>query len=195
MISCVLLSAGFSARFGSPKALATFSHETVIGRLQRLLIDSAVDEAIIVLGHDADQIKPHLLEHGKIKVVYNKDYKLGQTSSFKTGLRTTSPHAQGIMLFPVDLPVVKIETVNFLIDQFHKEKPAILIPTYNGKKGHPPIFHSRLKADFLTLDDSAGLNTLQHQFTSETFLTAVHDPGILLSFNTPEELQKIEASL
>src|SRR3989338_3666132 len=75
MISCILLSAGLSSRFGSPKALGLLDPSlTVIERVQQMLVSSRLDEIVIVLGFRHTRIKPYVLNHKKIKVVYNKDY-------------------------------------------------------------------------------------------------------------------------
>ena len=143
MISCVLLSAGESSRFGSPKALAQFKGETVIEHLQREIISTkAIGELIIVLGSASDAIEPFILNHKKVRVVYNKDYKLGQTSSFKVGLRSVSPQSLGVMLIPVDYPLVKSQTLGFIAKNFQQKKSLIIIPVYDVQKGHPPVFHT-----------------------------------------------------
>ncbi len=133
MISCILLSAGSSRRFGSPKALAQFEGECLIERLQKTLIRSLVHETVIVLGDHSEDIKTHLLNHKKVKSVYSKEYKNGQTASFKTGLKALSDSTEGILLLPVDVPFVKSSTIDFLITEFIKKQPLILIPTFKGK--------------------------------------------------------------
>ncbi len=50
MVTCILLSAGSSQRFGSPKALAELYDETVLEHLQKMLLATQVGEIIIVLG-------------------------------------------------------------------------------------------------------------------------------------------------
>ena len=69
MISCILLSAGFSSRFGSPKALAKRNGETVIEHIQRSLLNTLIEEIIIVLGNKADKIEPFVLNHKRVKFV------------------------------------------------------------------------------------------------------------------------------
>jgi len=191
MTSCIILAAGLSTRFGSPKPLANLKGTTVIEYLQKTLTDSQVDEIIIVLGAYHEEIKTHILNHKKIKVVYNKDYNLGQTSSFKTGLRHTLEDSDGIMLLPADYPVVRRETIDLLIENFSKQKTLMLIPTHHGKKGHPPIFHGTLTETILKMDDSSGLNVLAKQNAFEVRLLEVDDPGILYTFNNPEELKDL----
>ena len=193
MIACILLSAGLSTRFGSPKALAKLNGRTVIEYVLQTLIDSKLDQIIVVLGAQADEIKAHILKHKKVKVVYNKDYNLGQTSSFKAGLEALQGES-GIMLLPVDLPCIKKETIDQLIDQFLAQKPKILIPTYQQKRGHPPLFASNFKELFLGMDNLTGINSLEHQHESEIVFFPVDDPGIAKSFNTQEEFNAIRES-
>ena len=74
MISCILLTAGESQRFGSPKALAQIHQTKAIEVLQEKLIQSLVAEIIIVTGAYENLIKPYVFNHSKVRVVHNKDY-------------------------------------------------------------------------------------------------------------------------
>ncbi len=195
MISLILLCGGLSTRFGSPKALAPWGQEVVISHLQDMLVFSNLDEIIVVLGANADKIQPFLLKHNKIKVVYNKDYKMGQTSSFKAGVRNVGPSVQAVGLLPVDLPLIKIETVNILVREFLEKKPLILVPTFHGQKGHPPIFNISLCDEILNLPDDAGLNTISHRYKQDTHYCETDDEGCVLSFNTPQELEIINKKI
>lgn len=190
MISCIVLAAGLSRRFLSPKALAEFQGQTIIEHTQKMLIETALDEIVIVLGHEQERIKPHLLNHKKIKFVYNKNFNFGQTSSFQSGLKVLSPETSGVFLLPADYPVVKKSTINKLIshlDQMgHKN---ILIPTFQGKKGHPPCFSSSLFDEFAQLDISEGINTISHRHKDQVDWLEVDDSGVLETFNTQEEFK------
>ena len=196
MLSCIILSAGLSARFGKPKALAKIQGETtVIEYLQTLLLHTSIDEIIIVLGSEAEHIKPYLSDHKKIKNVYNQNYLLGQTSPFKIGLGAIHPKSEAVMLLPVDYPAVQQMTIEKLINCFLENKPILLIPTFENHKGHPPIFSTHLKNEFLNLDNDRGLNTIIHRYQAQAFLLPVKDPGVIESFNTHEEFEKIKAKI
>ena len=193
MLSCIILSAGLSTRFTAPKALAKIQGGlTVIEHLQTMLLKTSLDEIIVVLGAGADKIKPLLFNHKKIKNVYHQDYLLGQTSSFKEGLKNIHPQSEGIMCFPVDYPVVQQATIVELMKYFFEKKPTILIPTFENKKGHPPIFSAQLKNEFFNLDNHLGLNTIVHQYELQTILLPVKDRGVIESFNTQEEFERIK---
>ena len=195
MISCIILSAGFSSRFGSPKSLAKINGETVIEHLQKSLLKTQVGEIIVVLGYEAEKIKPYLLNHTKVRFVYNKDYNLGQTSSFKVGLKAISPEAEGVMLLPVDYPAIKKEMIDKLIKLFLDKKPVLLIPAFGGHKGHPPIFHSKLNKEILALGDAVGLNTIAQGHQKDTVILPVNDSGVVKSFNTLTEFEEIKKLL
>ena len=193
MISAILLSAGLSERFGSPKALAKINSTTcVIERLQEVLLDTPVGELVIVLGASAHDIKPFLLKDKKIKSVINKNYLQGQTSSFQTGLKHISSLAQGILLLPIDYPAIQSETIHILCDQFLNAPSKIIIPSFNDHKGHPPIFPISLKEDFLALDHSHGINTVAQEHPGGTLIYPVEDCGVVKSFNTPEEFEQLK---
>lgn len=191
MISCILLTAGESVRFGSPKALARISGQEAITLLQRRLIESRIGEIIIVTGAHDELIKPYVLNHSLTTVVHNKDYKFGQTSSFQTGLNSVDNNSLGYMLLPVDCPFITTETINRMIDEFTNRQPDILIPCYQGKRGHPPVFHQRLKKDLLSLSPAQGLNSLFK--ISKTAEVPLNDQGIVQTFNTQDELARLTA--
>jgi len=188
MINCLLLSAGLSERFGSPKALAPIAGKTAIEQVQLALLQSSCAKIIIVLGAHADKIHPYIFIHNRIYVVYNKNYYFGQTSSVQVGLKQAE-NSNGIMLWPVDCPFIQSSTVDQAIDQFEKNGPDILIPTYQGKKGHPPIFNQRLKTKILDLPTGSGLNSIFTAHPPQTI--EINDSGIIKSFNTPEEFKKL----
>ena len=191
MISCIVLSAGLSSRFGSPKALANLNGQTVMEYLLHSFVSSDLDEIIIVLGAEAERIKPYILKHKKVKVVYNKDYNFGQTSSFQTGLRYASKDAEGIMLLPVDFPAIKTETINILIKEFYLESSKIIIPQYCSRKGHPPVFPVLLKDEFLSLKFEEGLNAIQHRHEEKIKFVEVFDSSVIQTFNTVQELKDL----
>jgi molybdenum cofactor cytidylyltransferase len=191
MISCILLAAGLSSRFGSPKALAPIANSPAIVFLLKKLCASRIDEIIIVLGADQDAIEPHLFKHKLIRIVHNNDYKFGQTSSVQTGLKSISAEAEAFMTLPVDCPFVQTRTIDKLINQFTKTHPRILIPAFNSQKGHPPLFHISLKEDILKLKPAQGLNEIIHNPTHQTEILDLPDMGIVQTFNTPDELARI----
>ncbi len=194
MTTCIVLAAGSSSRFGSPKALAPISTKPNIIFLLTKLCATNIEELIVVLGADREKIEPLIFKHRKIRVVYNNDHYLGQISSVKAGLIASSQLARAFMILPVDCPFVRIETINRLLDHFHETQPSILIPTFNGSKGHPPVIQKKLEENILKLTDQQNLAHILRDPKHQAKLLELPDEGIIQTFNTPQELQKITSA-
>ena len=191
MITCIVLAAGESKRFGSPKPLADLNGTPAVAAICATLLASSVDKILVVLGHEADAVRPALPSHKRIHSVTNKDYARGMTSSFQAGLRTRPARDSDLMLLPVDMPFIKTATINLLCRTFGEQDPLILVPTYNGRSGHPPIFSSSLSDDFKALKDDEPLSNVQHRLKQKTLYLPVDDPGIIHTYSTPQELSRL----
>lgn len=192
MISCILLAAGASTRFGgSPKALVRIGANSIIERILAMLLTTKISEVIVVLGADAIKIAPKIPNNSGIRVVINENYSQGQTSSFKAGLTSLDSNTEGILLMPVDMPFIKKETIDLLIEVFLKNTSLIVVPTCEGKNGHPPIFSKMLLRDLKNLKNDEPLSTLLHKHEKETIKLPVTDPGVIRSFNTPQEFKQL----
>ncbi len=193
MISCLLLSAGSSSRFGSPKALARLNQTTtVIEHIQKIVLASQMNEIIIVLGDRAEQIKPFIFQGQGIKVVCNENYRRGQTSSFKAGLLRADTGSLGVMLLPIDYPLIQTQTLRILVEKFLETTPSVILPSHNGKNGHPPIFHARLSEELLLVDDSTPIHTCIRQHADDKVILPVNDIGVVTSFNTAQEFEQVK---
>ncbi len=191
MISCILLAAGASTRFGSPKALVRIGANSIIERTLAMLLSTKISEIIVVLGADAEKISPKILKNSGIRIVVNENYSQGQTSSFKAGLTNLDSDTEGILLMPVDMPFIKKETIDLLIEVFLKNQSLIVVPTYAGKNGHPPIFSKMLFRDFKALKNDEPLSLLIRKHEKETLKLPVKDAGCVQSFNTPQEFKQL----
>lgn len=191
MVSGIVLAAGLSARFGSPKALADVHGKPVITFLLEKLTQTKLSEIIVVCGANREEIQPHIFKHTMIRVVYNKHYKFGQTSSVQAGLNLLSGASSGFMLLPVDCPFVKMSTVDGLIDYFITNQPSILVPTFESRKGHPPVINAKFKEQIERLDHSQGINSIFQTRAEEIRTLEFQDPGVKQTFNTPEEFSQI----
>ncbi len=189
MISTVILSAGQSRRFGSPKALATINNTTAIEFIQHKLLNSPVDEIIVVLGHQPEVITPHIIKNLKIKVVHNTDYEMGQLSSIKCGLGACSNDSSAAFVWPVDCPFISLTTIATLVNKHEQNLSKNIIPTNQGRKGHPPLLTAEQYKDIFNTPIEHGLNNLLNE--NNSILVEINDNGILKTFNTPEELKKL----
>ena len=122
MFSAIILAAGESSRFGSPKQLFPVNHKPLI--LHAIDAFKRVDETIVVLGANRELIAPIIPKN--IKIAINEQYQAGQTSSIQCGLKKTSADSAGIFILPVDCALISAQTAETLIAQFEKQKTIIV---------------------------------------------------------------------
>ena len=91
MISSILLAAGQSLRMeGENKLVKEINGVPLIKHAVKNILGSAIDELIIVLGHEKSVIENIIEKNKKIKFIYNENYKTGMVSSIKKGLNHIS---------------------------------------------------------------------------------------------------------
>ena len=98
MISAILLAAGESKRLKSEnKLIKNFKKKPLINHILSSLLKSKVDKIIIVLGFEAQKVRKKLLKNKKIKIIINKKYKKGISSSIKIGLKHLLKNNKGFI--------------------------------------------------------------------------------------------------
>lgn len=196
MLSGILLAAGESKRMGSPKALLPlflkeFERGDTFASFILKNLNFVCDEVILVLGHKADLIKNSIsLLNLKVKIAVNKEYKKGQLSSLRVGIREVSPGCEGILLALVDHPLVRGETYKLLREKFSQEKDKIIIPTYKGKRGHPVIFSSLFFPDLLKAPLDQGARYVVGNYPEKVIHLPVEDEGVILNINNQEKYNR-----
>ena len=85
----LLLAAGGSTRFGSPKQLAEFEGKTLIRRAAEAVCGSGCSIVVAVLGAAADESRRELSDLDLV-TVENKDWQTGMSSSIRLGLSKTN---------------------------------------------------------------------------------------------------------
>ena len=91
MISAILLAAGQSKRMGDENKLTKkIKNIPLIKHSINNILSSSIDELIVVLGHQKVIIEKLIDKNKRTKVVFNKHFENGMSSSIKTGLNELS---------------------------------------------------------------------------------------------------------
>ena len=93
-----------------------------------------------------------------------------------------------MLLFLVDHPVMTAATINTIVHRF--EPGRIILPTFNGRRGHPVLFPSETFAEILKLPASCGANVVVRKDPSRIIEVPVDDEGILVDVDTPEQFSE-----
>jgi molybdenum cofactor cytidylyltransferase len=190
MIVAIVLAAGESSRMGSPKALLPIGGKLFIERIVSGLEQTQVGKIVIVLGHNAEEIKPKV-SHLPVTVVVNRDYEKGQLSSLIVAIRSLEAEmVDGILVHLVDHPLLNPSLVDRMIALFYESKKSIVVPIYSGRRGHPVIFSSRLFPDLLQAPLDVGAKSVVNAHRDETLEIETDDQGVIVDIDTPEEYHR-----
>jgi molybdenum cofactor cytidylyltransferase len=192
MIAAIVLSAGESSRMGKPKALLRIRGKTFIEQIISAFRATKVGEIIVVLGHNAEELKPKI-DPLSVTVVLNPDYRKGQLSSLIAAiqrLQAESAKVDGVLVHLVDHPLINPAVINDMIDRFYESNRLIVIPTYKGKRGHPVLLSSRLFPELLSTPLDQGANAVVRAHREETLEMETGDEGVIIDIDTPDEYRR-----
>ena len=194
MLAAVILSAGASSRMGRPKALLPYREGTFLEHLIQVTRDPRIGVTRVVLGAGAETIQSAAKLDPSV-VVLNPNWELGQLSSIWTGIRSLAQiDTDGIVLCPVDHPLVSARLVSELVDRFYDEKNAIVLPTYKGKRGHPVIFSSQLFSELLAAPAELGARSVVWAHSADVLEVPTDEEGVILNLNDPDMLKRVTGS-
>ena len=191
-VSGVLLAAGASSRFGSPKMLAPVPPEGIplLRRVLETWLGSGFDEVIVVLGNDADAIREKLGGFTP-RFVENPRWDAGMFSSVKAGLAATAARSTHIALSPADLPFLSKESLRRVLSavaSLDAGESSLVVPTHAGRRGHPLLIPAALRSRLLTWPESARLNQLFEEPDVTVHYLEGFDETILRDVDTPSDL-------
>lgn len=194
MIAGLVLAAGESSRMGQDKALLTYRGRTFLETVLATLREADLSPIAVVLGHHAEEIQ-QAVKLKDVEVVINPDYRRGQTSSLQAGLRAVeNPDLEAVVLCLVDHPAVSPATIHELMRELHSSRAPVVIPTHDGRRGHPVILGRALFNELLGLDPSVGANSFIRKYRDETRLVIVPDPGILFDVDDRDSYRRLKES-
>lgn len=185
-VSALLLAAGESQRMGHLKQLLPLGGSTLIEVALENLLRSRLQEVIVVLGFGAEEIRPRVEAKG-VRVAVNPRYKEGMASSLRVGLDALDPRAEGILVALADQPFIPPEVIDRLIEAFQGTSKGIVVPTFQGRRGHPVIFHRRYMEELRSLSGDQGGRELLHRNPEDLLEVEVDCPGVITDIDTLED--------
>ena len=186
----LLLAAGESRRMGQLKALLPWQGDTLLGHQVTALQEAGIDRVLVVLGHQAERLRPLLEGRDGVEWVFNPDYLLGKTTSIRAGLAVLKEESvEALLILNVDQPR-NAETVRFLLAQHRRSDFLITIPTFGGKGGHPIIVSPTLLGDLMAItEDTQGIRAVVTGHQERTQRLEVETAEVLWDLNTPEQYE------
>jgi len=196
MISAILLAAGESKRMEDEnKLLKKIDGISILQYSIKNILGSAIDELIIVLGHEKEIVEKTIEKNKKIKLIYNENYKNGIFTSIKTGLKSISKKTEAFFLCFGDMPNVNQNIYNKIIksrDKCNKKlKPnlrkEIIIPSYENKQGNPILFSKFMKNEIMKIKNDDEIKKIIELNKEKILNVPIKSDGVILDFDTQSD--------
>jgi len=177
---------------GSPKALLPYRGATFLEHLLEVTEHPRVEITLVVLGAHVEEIRRRLRGH-RANVVVNAEWQKGQLSSVQAAIRSLpADRTEGLILCPVDHPIISEAVVAALIEAFDTSGKAIAAPLFRGRRGHPVIFRSTLYDELLQASPAVGARQVVWAHAHDIVEMATEEEGVLLNLNDLEDLKQME---
>ncbi|MGD0545567.1 MAG: nucleotidyltransferase family protein [Candidatus Acidiferrales bacterium] len=190
MLAAAILAAGESRRMGQPKALLKYRGQTFVEHLVSATRHPRVYITRIVLGAQAEEIS-RLLPFDSSWILTNSDWQQGQLSSIQSAIRSLPQGAtEGLILCPVDHPLISSFLLSQLIHEFDSTGKQIVLPTHKRKRGHPVIFRASLYDELLAASPDVGARQVVWKHAADVAEVETDEEGVILNLNDPETLKR-----
>jgi len=195
MIASVILSAGASARMGTPKANLKIGNTTFINSILIKLHSCGTAGIYIVTGYHHRQISQALDSINHCKILHNTNAEQGQLSSLQLAIRNFDRQITGMLVVLVDHPLVREDTYRELLKSARVNPQAIIIPVYQQQRGHPVYFGRKFFQALLETPLNLGAREVIKKNIQSVYSLPVSDPGIVQDIDTPDDLIKYRGDL
>jgi molybdenum cofactor cytidylyltransferase len=189
MLAAVILSGGASSRMGSPKALLAYQGRPFLEHLLEIAVHPQIGFRRVVLGADAGPIAKAIHLQAD-EIVINPDWEKGQLTSIQAALRSLPPGTDGILLCLIDHPLISASMIEELVERFYKSGKPIVLPVYEGRRGHPLIFAASLYDELLAAPLETGARAVVWAHSREVEEVRTNEEGCVLNLNDPETMNK-----
>jgi len=118
----------------------------------------------------------------------------GMADSIAAGVRATAT-ASGWLILPGDLPLISAASLSRVAQALLLQ--PVVVPTFEGGRGHPVGFAGECYAALAALSGEAGGAAVVERYRREgrALLLPLDDPGILTDVDTLADLQRAHALL
>jgi len=186
----LILAAGGSTRFGSPKVLATYRGEPLVRRAVQLLAPRCPAGVHVVVGASAAGVQSALAS-GSATLVDNPDWARGLSTSIVRGVAALAPQADAVLILLCDQPAITAGDLDALIAAWQVEPALIAAAGFSDRLGPPVIIPREFWPQLAALRGDQGARSLLEWHAEHT---TVAMPHAALDVDTPEDLARLEAA-
>ena len=188
-MKAILLAAGFSSRMGTLKQVMPINGRPMVYQVAEPLVLSGA-ELLVILGYEHQRVKDALASL-PCQYLINPQPENGMFSSVQLGCQAIPP-GESCLLSTCDCPGINAHTIHVVQDALQREQDKVVIPTYQGRRGHPVGLPAFLVEFVCTLPpNTPGLNSLWRGKPEIVIHVDVFDSAVLRDLDRVEDVKKL----
>jgi len=191
-IVALILAAGQSKRFGSPKQLLKWKSSNLLENAIKAISESNISNTFLVLGANYNQIS-ELSDTDSVYIIRNDSWEQGLGNSIAFGVNyilNKNIKVDGILLMLADQPLIDSDYLNSIIEKFKPNQNQIVASSYlNGKKGVPALFNKSCFEELTKLQGDTGAKALIENYSKN--MTLIKGGNKLDDIDTLEDYKRM----
>lgn len=186
----IILAAGESTRFGSPKQLLDWKGKPFVRQVAETALRSGLEPVVVVTGFHAADVES-ALSGLPVTIVHNPEYQQGQSASIRAGVASLSSKAGSAIFLLADQPQIPADVIRALVESHGQNMQAILAPlVLEERRANPVLFDRDTFPDLLQLTGDVGGRGIFDKHRVEYL--PWHDEILLLDVDKPQDYQKLK---
>jgi molybdenum cofactor cytidylyltransferase len=190
----IILAAGASSRLGTPKQLVLVGGKPLLARMVEAALASEAWPVIVVLGANAEQVRPTLARL-PVLAVDNAAWAEGMASSVRTGIAALQQFSRAMdaaLIALCDQPAFSPEVIARLVAEHRNSRRGIVAARYGNRQGAPALF---AREHFTTLAALTGEEGARELLNGDpAHVAAVDLPELAFDIDTPADVAALTAS-
>lgn len=189
-VGIVILAGGRSSRMGTAKLLLPLGAVPTVTHVARAAVATSLRPIIVVLGHQADQIRAAVMSLD-VTFIVNPSYQDGQSTSLRAGLAALPRGVSGAIILLGDQPLVTAMQIERLVATAATSGAPIVAASYAGVRGNPVYFARSCFPELQAITGDVGGRGVVANHASEVALVEMDDYEAGFDLDEPEDYARL----